>query len=106
MLEVMTENNNKLLAFNKGIPDFYPSNIVNSRIVNALSGMAYDDKVGSKEEVNYFRVIESSGKYNHEGYKLPQGCYNPNSNKLFYETKEEWIRHLKMRKISPEFLVN
>ena len=70
MLEVMTENNNKLLAFNKGIPHFYPSNVVNSRIVNALSGMAYDDKVGSKEEVNYFRVIESSGKYNHEGYKL------------------------------------
>lgn len=106
MLYLMTENNNKLLAFNKGIPDFYPSNIVNSRIVNALSGMAYDDKVGSKEEVNYFRVIESSGKYNHEGFKLPHGCYNPNSNKLFYETKEEWNRHLKMRRISPEFLVN
>ncbi len=99
----MTENNNRLLAFNKGIPDFYPSNIVNSRIVNALSGMAYDDKVGSKEEVNYFRVIESSGKYNHEGFKLPQGYYKPNSNILLYETKEEWNRHLKIRIISPEF---
>ena len=102
----MSENNNKLLAFNKGIPDYYPSNIVNSRIVNAVSGLAYDDKVGSKEEKNYFRVIESSGTYNQEGFKLPQGCYNANSNKLFYESREEWIRHLKMRKITPEVLVN
>ena len=46
----MTENNNKLLAFNQGIPEYYPSNIVNSRIINALSGIVYDDKVGSKKE--------------------------------------------------------
>ena len=83
---------------------YYPSNIVNSRIINALSGIVYDDKVGSKKENNYFRVIESSGRFNQEGFKLPPGCYNPNSNKLFYEDKEEWLRHLKMRKISPEFL--
>ena len=100
----MTENNNKLLSFNQGVPEYYPSNIVNSRIINAISGIVYDDKVGSKKENNYFRVIESSGRFNQEGFKLPPGCYNPNSNKLFYEDKEEWLRHLKMRKISPEFL--
>tara|TARA_Y100000389_G_scaffold190470_1_gene215350 strand:- start:1121 stop:1420 length:300 start_codon:yes stop_codon:yes gene_type:complete len=99
----MTENTNKLLAFNKGIPTYYPSNMINSKIINAFSGIVYDDKVGSNDEKKYFRVIESSGRYNHEGFQLPQGNYNPNSNKLFYENKEEWLQHLKIRKINPVF---
>ena len=95
----MTENNKDLLFHNYGLPSYYPSNIVGSRIINAMSGVAYDSKVGSNDEKIYFRVIESSGRFNHHGFKLPNGCYNPNSNKLFYDSKDEWIRHLKMRKI-------
>jgi hypothetical protein len=100
----MTENNNRLLFHNRGVPSYYPSNVVGGRIINAMSGVAYDDLVGSKSESNYFRVIEASGRFNHEGFKLPNGCYNPNSNKLFYDSKEEWIRHQKMRKIKVEEL--
>ena len=43
----MTENNHSLLFHNKGVPTYYPSNIVGARIVNAMSGVTYDELVGS-----------------------------------------------------------
>ena len=91
--------NKELLVFNKGVRQYYPSNIEGTRIVNAITGIAYDDLVGSKKELDYFRVLDSSGKVNSMGYKLPFNYYNPNSNKLFYETKEEWEKHSRMRKL-------
>ena len=99
----MTENNHSLLFHNKGVPSYYPSNIVGARIINAMSGVAYDELVGSNAETNYFRIIETSGRFNHEGFKLPNRSYNPNSNKLFYDSKEEWVRHNKMRKIKLDY---
>jgi hypothetical protein len=77
-----------------GARSYYPSNINGMRILNAVTGIAYDDLVGSKEEVNYFRVLDSTGKFNNNGYKLPQGCYNPSTNKLYYDNREEWMRHI------------
>ena len=91
-------NKNDLLLFNKGVRQYYPSNIEGTRIMNAISGMAYDDLVGTKSELNYFRVLDSTGNINSMGYKLPYGYYNSDSNKLFYENKEEWEKHTRMRK--------
>jgi hypothetical protein len=64
-----------------GARSYYPSNINGMRILNAVTGIAYDDLVGSKEEV-----------------KLPQGCYNPSTNKLYYDNREEWMRHRNIKK--------
>ena len=86
--------------------EYFPSNINGMRILNAVTGIAYDDIVGSKNEENYFRIIDSSGKINKDGFKLAIGLYNPTSNKLFYDNKEEWLRHNKVRKFIPEFLEN
>lgn len=92
----MTTKNIDTLTY--GARSYYPSNINGMRILNAVTGIAYDDLVGSKKEVNYFRVLDSTGKYNNNGYKLPQGCYNPSTNKLYYDNREEWMRHKNIKK--------
>ena len=93
-------------AFTPSLRDYFPSNINGMRVINASSGIAYDDTVGSVNEKNYFRVIDSSGKINKDGYKLPQGCYNATSNKLFYDSQEEWQRHNNMRKLTTKTLLS
>jgi len=95
----------KVEAFTSNLREYFPSNINGMRILNAATGIAYDDFVGSTNEKKYFRVLDSTGKINKNGYKLPQGCYNPTSNKLFYDSYEEWQRHNKMRKLMTEYLV-
>lgn len=71
--------------------DYYPSNIVGSTIVNAVTGKPYDKcYVGSNAEKNFFRVIDSSGLCNSEGLKT---YGNRTPNKLFYDTKEQYIEH-------------
>lgn len=95
----------KVEAFASSLREYFPSNINGMRILNAVTGIAYDDTVGSKNEENYFRVLDSTGNINKDGYKLPQGCYNPTSNKLFYDSREEWERHNKMRKLTTEYLI-
>ncbi len=73
---------------------YYPSNINGMRIQNAITGVLYNDVVGSHAEINYFRVIDSSCKFDDKGYKLEPNCYNYTSNKLFYDNREEWEKHI------------
>jgi len=71
--------------------DYYPSNVVGSTIVNAVTGKPYDKcYVGSNAEKNFFRVIDSSGFCNSEGLRTTS---NRNPNKLFYDNKEQYIEH-------------
>jgi len=99
----MTTN---IQVFESSLREYFPSNINGMRILNAVTGIAYDDTVGSKNETNYFRVLDTTGRINNKGYKLPQGCYNPSTNKLYYDSSEEWMRHTKTRKLNVEFLEN
>tara|TARA_B100000902_G_scaffold397505_1_gene461509 strand:- start:8017 stop:8298 length:282 start_codon:yes stop_codon:yes gene_type:complete len=70
---------------------YHPSNIVGSTIVNAVTGKPYSKcYVGSNEERNFFRVIDSSGLCNIEGLNT-NGNRIPN--KLFYDSKEQYIEH-------------
>ena len=40
---------------NKKFPDYYPSNIVGTYIVNAVTGISYkDSKVGSLKEKDFY----------------------------------------------------
>lgn len=71
--------------------EYYPSNIVGSTIVNAVTGKPYTNcYVGSISEKNFFRVIDSSGFSNTEGLKT-HGNRTPN--KLFYDNKQQYIDH-------------
>ena len=75
------------------IREYYPSNIIGSNIVNACDGFVYPDLVGSKGETKYFRVIDATGRVDETGKRLGQNANNPQSNKLFYNNKEEYLRH-------------
>ena len=70
---------------------YYPSNVVGSTIINAVTGKPYNKcYVGSNSEKQFFRVIDSSGFCNNKGINI-NGNYT--SNKLFYESKEQYIEH-------------
>ena len=72
-------------------PDYYPSNIVGLNIVNACTGNVYKNcKVGSMEEKNFYRVIDSTGYYNTNGFRT---LGNTIPNKLFYDNEEQYIEH-------------
>tara|TARA_B110000977_G_scaffold97728_1_gene128663 strand:+ start:258 stop:542 length:285 start_codon:yes stop_codon:yes gene_type:complete len=78
----------------KHIQQYYPSNIIGSKIRNAITGESSDDSyVGSLSENNFFRVIDSSGKYDSNGISCP---YNPNSNKLFFKSYDEFKQFYKL----------
>ena len=69
--------------------EYYPSNINGLLIVNAITGIPYSNMyVGTKNELNFFRVIDSTGNYDNTGRKL-NGKTTPN--KLFFDNKEQYI---------------
>lgn len=71
--------------------EYFPSNIVGTTIVNAVTGKPYEKcYVGSKSENIFFRVIDTSGYCNQDGVKT-RGSRTPN--KLFYDSKEQYIEH-------------
>lgn len=82
---------------------YYPSNIQGTKIRNAVTGEIYDNcYVGSLAEKNFFRVIDSTGKYHGEGGKI---LGNPNHNKLFFESYTEFEKFYKIgEKNGYEFL--
>jgi hypothetical protein len=70
---------------------YYPSNIIGSLIVNAETGIPYKNcRVGSIEEQQFFRVIDSTGYCNSNGVKT---FGNSISNKLFYDNYNQYIKH-------------
>ena len=70
---------------------YYPSNIVGTTILNAVTGKPYDKcYVGTESEKAFFRVIDSTGFCDYKGV---QNYGNRTSNKLFYDSKEQYIQH-------------
>lgn len=62
----------------------FSSSGVGSKIRNAESGFFYKDIVGSKNEDKYFKVSFSVGRLNSKN----------NSNTLFYNSPEEYMKHM------------
>ena len=89
-------------ALKKLIRVYYPSNIIGCRIVNAKTGQVYPHNVGSKDEQQYFRVIDATGRVDKNGKRLEVHCNNPNPNKLFYESRDEYMSHRHSH--DPEFV--
>lgn len=70
---------------------YYPSNIVGSLIVNAETGIPYKNcKVGTNAELQFFRVIDTTGYCNSNGTKT---FGNNTSNKLFYDDYDQYAKH-------------
>jgi hypothetical protein len=73
----------------------YYSDIVNSYILNAITGEKYPWRVGSKDEERFFRITNTVNREN---------PYRRTSRKAFYESPEEFMHHRKI--ILDEELVN
>ena len=84
---------------------YYPSNINGTEIVNAITGEKYNNPnliVGTYDEHKLFRVIDVSGLYDSNGNKLSTHITNVTPNKLFYDSKEQYINYKKLYNQSME----
>jgi hypothetical protein len=79
---------------------YYTSNSPDSFIKNAITGVAYPWKVGSKDAKRLFKVVDTLGLHDKNGTKIPGrkrrsdvGQINSNPNHLYYDSPEEFTRH-------------
>jgi hypothetical protein len=74
---------------------YFPSNGLYLR--NAVTGAEYAWKSGSLEALQLFKMVDSTGTHNADGYKMQPSSTekypNPNPNSLYYESPEECMRH-------------
>ena len=80
-------------------PCYYPSNAADSTIFNAMTGEPYPFKVGSAQALRLFRVTDSTGRYNEDGYELRAGTkvaddtLGKTPNNLYYNSPQEYQTH-------------
>ena len=76
----------------------YSSNIFNAPIVNAITGVKYPWKVGSKDEGRLFKMVDATGTCDAEGklYRKKDIVTCRETNHLYYDTPEQCMRHLKV----------
>ena len=82
---------------------YYPSNKSQSFIVNAVTGAKYTYKVGSWDQSRLYKIVDTTGACDGEGYVITslKEPTNPSPNHLFFDTPEECMKHMRIQ-ISPE----
>ena len=75
---------------------YYPSNVMNQYIVNAITGVKYPYRVGSKDSLRLYKVIDTTGAYSQEGKKkytddLKLG-QNPHPNHYYFDNPAEYMQ--------------
>lgn len=88
------ENINNDVEFNTCYTNYknsyYPSNIVGQLIVDAVTGAEYTWKVGSYQELRFFKVTDTSDIMESNGKK----SFNKKTpNFLYYESPEAYMKH-------------
>jgi hypothetical protein len=78
-------------------PRYFPSNKPQSFIKNAVTGVPYPYVVGSKEQSLLYKIIDTTGTCDAEGYviKARADLPNHNTNHLFYDSPEQCMSHLR-----------
>ena len=80
-------------------PIYYPSNTADAPIVHAMTGEPLGFKVGSAAALTLFRVTDSSGRCDEEGYPIRRkdvgadASLGKTPNKLYYHTPAEYSEH-------------
>ena len=67
---------------------YYPSNVQEKYVVNAISGNPYPFKVGGIESAKLFRVIDTTGKYDTYGVRHSHNISE--SNHLYFDNPEQY----------------
>jgi len=75
---------------------YYPSNTQGTFIVNAITGVEYPWRVGTKEARRLFHSIDTAGRRDKQGYKLKvtsPDYPNPNPNNYYYDSPQQYMQH-------------
>jgi hypothetical protein len=80
-------------------PTYYPSNAADTHVLHALTGDPFACKVGSADSLALFRVTDSTGRYDENGYRIRRRTRAANPevgrtpNQLYYSTPQEYADH-------------
>jgi hypothetical protein len=79
-------------------PRYYPSNRPQTLIKNAVTGVPYPFIVGSKEQSILYKIVDTTGRCDSDGYfiKLRTNLPNANTNHLFFDSPEQCMSHLRL----------
>ena len=69
---------------------YYPSNVQEQYVVNAVSGAPYPFRVGSFESLRLFHVTDATGLCDGRGLR---GTLNREPNHLYYTDPQQYMRH-------------
>ena len=75
---------------------YFTSNKQNSFIVNAETGSTYSFRVGSNESRYLFKIVDTTGVCDSNGYELnprDDSYPNRNPNHIFYDNPEQFMKH-------------
>jgi hypothetical protein len=79
---------------------YFTSNKPNTFIRNAITGVPYPYLVGSKDSLRLFKVVDTLGTCDIDGRLLfssrRKDLSSPQPNQLFYDSPDQFSRHLKM----------
>jgi hypothetical protein len=79
-------------------PVYYPSNTDGLLIRNAVTGVPYPFRVGSKASRQLYCVHDTRGNITAKGYLLKSTAPMPNKtpNRLYYDGPEQFFRHWRL----------
>jgi hypothetical protein len=87
-------------------PNYYPSNIPDQFIKNAVTGVEYTWRVGSSDSSRLFKVVDTIGNFDKSGYKIKASSKNypnPTPNYCYYDSPQQFMTHRKMM-VQPEMI--
>jgi len=78
-------------------PRYFPSNKPQTLIRNAVTGVEYPFIVGSKEQSLLYKIVDTTGRCDADGFVIRsrENLPNPNTNHLFYDSPEQCMSHLR-----------
>lgn len=82
---------------------YYTSNNQDLLIRNGITGDKYGFKKGSKSELALFKVMDTTGRVDEEGFILTKRKNNPTTNTIYYNSPEEYQRFV--GKKLPDYLI-
>ena len=96
-------NRNQQNAKRSKRPRYFPSNTQQAFIKNAVTGVPYPYVVGSKEQSLLYKIVDTTGTCDPDGYviKSRADLPNHNANHLFYDSPEQCMSHLRLS-LNPE----
>jgi len=75
--------------------EYFTSNIILDYVKNAVSGKKYPYRLGTYESMRLYKVIDSTGRCDKDGFINKYGQVNKQSNILFYDSPEQYAKHKK-----------